>query len=87
MVAYSFYQCCGSGMFYPGSGSDHFLILDPDPNIFSSGSYVKSGMQTNFFLASYAFGSKVLVLAIVKKIGDPRCGIRKKFMPDNSSRG
>jgi hypothetical protein len=25
-------QCCGSGMYY--SGSDHFLI--PDPNIFSS---------------------------------------------------
>jgi hypothetical protein len=29
-------QCCGSGMFYPGSGSDHFLEPDPDPNIFSS---------------------------------------------------
>jgi hypothetical protein len=22
-------QCCGSGMFYPESGSNHFLILDP----------------------------------------------------------
>jgi hypothetical protein len=27
-------QCCGSGFFYPGS--DHFLIPDPDQNIFSS---------------------------------------------------
>jgi hypothetical protein len=24
-------QCCGSGMFYPGSGSDHCSIPDPDP--------------------------------------------------------
>jgi hypothetical protein len=27
---------CGPGMFYPGSGSDHFLIPDADLNIFSS---------------------------------------------------
>jgi hypothetical protein len=46
------YQCCGSGMFYPGS-------------------YMKSGMQTYFFLASYAFRSKVLVLFIFKNIRDP----------------
>jgi hypothetical protein len=26
-------QCCGSGMFYPGSGSDHCSIPDPDPTI------------------------------------------------------
>jgi hypothetical protein len=39
---------------------------------------MKSGMQTYFFLASYAFRSKVLVLVIVKKIRDLRCGIRKK---------
>jgi hypothetical protein len=31
-VCSPFYQCCGSGIFYPGS--EHFLI--PDPNIFSS---------------------------------------------------
>jgi hypothetical protein len=49
-------------MFDPGSGSDHFLITDPV-------SYMKSGMQTYFLLASYAFRSKVLV--IVKKILDP----------------
>jgi hypothetical protein len=24
-------QCCGSGMFYPGSRSDHWSIPDPDP--------------------------------------------------------
>jgi hypothetical protein len=23
--------CCGSGMFYPGSGFENFFILDPDP--------------------------------------------------------
>jgi hypothetical protein len=40
-------------------------------------------MQIYFFLASYAFRSKVLpvVLVIVKKIRDPKSGIRK-----NSSR-
>jgi hypothetical protein len=26
---HSFVQCCGSGMFYPGSGSDHCSIPDP----------------------------------------------------------
>jgi hypothetical protein len=30
------HQCCWSRMFYPRSGSDHFLIPDPDQNIFSS---------------------------------------------------
>jgi hypothetical protein len=39
-----------------------FFIPDP-------GSYMKSGMQTYSFLASYAFRGKVLVL--VKKIRDP----------------
>jgi hypothetical protein len=74
---------CGSGMFYhgslsrirpishPGSGSKPFFIPDP-------GSYIKSGMQTYFFLAANAFRSKV----IVKKIRVPRSGIRKKFNPD-----
>jgi hypothetical protein len=59
-------------MFYLGSGSDHFLIPDPV-------TYMKSGIQTYFFHASYAFRSKVkiLVLVMVKKIG-----IRKKFSPD-----
>jgi hypothetical protein len=78
-------QCCGSGMFYPGCftldpGSDHFLIPDPpdpDPNIFHPGSHMKSGMQTYFFLASYASRSKVLDIVIVKKIRDP-----EKFTPD-----
>jgi hypothetical protein len=54
------------------------FIQDPDPTIFSSqvriqtfihhGSYMKSGMQTYFFLASYAFRSKVIVL-VKKKSG------------------
>jgi hypothetical protein len=39
---------------------------------FHPGSYMKVGMQTYFFLASYAFRSKVLV--IVKKIRDPGSG-------------
>jgi hypothetical protein len=26
-------QCCGSGMFYSGSGSDHCSIPDPDPGV------------------------------------------------------
>jgi hypothetical protein len=43
---------------------------------------MKSGMQTYFFLASYAFRSKGLVLVIVKTIRDPRSGIRKKLIPD-----
>jgi hypothetical protein len=37
-------------------------------------------MQTYFFLASYAFRSKVLVLVIVKK--NPRSGNQKKFIPE-----
>jgi hypothetical protein len=73
---------CGSRMFYreywirirpfSHSGSEHFFL---------PGSYMKSGMQT-FFLVSYAFRSKVLVLVIIKKIRDSRSGIRKKFIPD-----
>jgi hypothetical protein len=47
---------------HPGSGSKYFFIPDPEY-------LMKSGMQTYFFLASYAFRSKVLV--IVKKIRDP----------------
>jgi hypothetical protein len=39
---------------------------------------MKGGMKTYFFLASYAFRSKVLVL----DIRDPRAGIRKKLIPD-----
>jgi hypothetical protein len=76
-------QCCGSGMFYPGS--DHILIPDPgsvskhffipDPE-----AYMISGMQTSFFLASYAFRSNVLV--ILKK--DPGSG--KKIRPGSGSR-
>jgi hypothetical protein len=37
---------------------------------FHPGSSMKSGKQTYFFLASYAFKSKVLTLVIVKKIRD-----------------
>jgi hypothetical protein len=61
-------QCCGSGMVYP----------DPDQTMISSririlkffhpGSYMKSGMRTYFFLAPYAFRSKVSFLFMVKKI-------------------
>jgi hypothetical protein len=37
---------------------------------------MKSGLQTYFFLASFAFRSKFLVLIIVKNIWDPRSGIQ-----------
>jgi hypothetical protein len=53
-------------MFY--LGSKHFFIQDP-------GSYMKSGMLTYLFLASFAFRSKVLVES-------KRSGIREKFIPD-----
>jgi hypothetical protein len=66
------------------------FMQDPDLTIFSSriptffnpGSLIKSGIQTYFFLASYAFRNKVLVLVIVKEIRNPRSGIRTKFIPD-----
>jgi hypothetical protein len=68
-------------MFYPGSririrpfshpGSKHIFIPDP-------GSYMKSGMQSYCFLASFAFRS--IVFVIVKK--DFGSEIRKKFIPD-----
>jgi hypothetical protein len=70
--------CVGSTVADPGyllildPGSDHFLI--PDPNFFfilDPVSYMKSGMQAYFFLASYVYRSKVLVLRIVKNIRDP----------------
>jgi hypothetical protein len=64
-------------MFYIGAGSDHFLIPDPDPNIFHPASYINkwNANLPYLFLASYAFRSKVLVL--VKMIRDP-----EKFIPD-----
>jgi hypothetical protein len=79
-------QCCGSGMYG--------IIPDPDPTIFSSRIWIQpffhSGSRilhekwnTNFFLVSFAFRSKGLVVVIVKKIRDPRSGIRKKFIPDS----
>jgi hypothetical protein len=60
------YQCCGSGMFYPGSGSQilSFRNLDPDPKSFHPGTrillYIKRGMKnkSNLFLALYGFRSK-----------------------------
>jgi hypothetical protein len=74
-------QCCGPGMFYPGSGSKHFLIRIqtflssqiPDPTLKWNAS-----LGTVLFLASDGFRSKVLVLVIVKKIRDT-----KKIIPDS----
>jgi hypothetical protein len=60
-------QCCGAGMFYPGSGSLTFLsrfrglkkhrIQDLGSRILL---YIKIGMKKkpNFFLAFYSFKSK-----------------------------
>jgi hypothetical protein len=63
-------------------GFKHYFIPDPE-------SYMKGGMQTYFFLASYAFRSKVLVFVIVKKIrirvpgtGSRTQGIKKHLIPD-----
>jgi hypothetical protein len=64
----------------PKSGSDNFHIADPGSKhffILDPGSYIKSGMQTYFFVASYGFRSKVIVLVIVKKIRLP-----EKIHPD-----
>jgi hypothetical protein len=58
----------------PESDPTIFSSRIPDPNIFNPGSSIKNGMQTYFFLASYAFRSKVFVLVIVKKTRDPRSG-------------
>jgi hypothetical protein len=65
---YRFKQCCGTGMFYPGSGSlTFFLSRIPDPGGEKEpdlGSrilmYIKIGMKnkTNFVLAFYCFRSK-----------------------------
>jgi hypothetical protein len=64
------------GVAYPASGSEHFLIPDPNPE-----SYMKSGMQTYFCLASYDL-AKVLVFVIVQKIQDHPGG---KKAPDPGS--
>jgi hypothetical protein len=57
-------KCCGSGMFYPKSGSEHFYIPDPDP-----GSSIKTGKKTktNFFLSIYGFQVQVLADVIYIK--------------------
>jgi hypothetical protein len=70
-----------SGCFIPNPAIFSSRIPDSDSNIFlipDPGSYMKSGMQTYFYLAFYAFRSKVLVLVtgIVKKIEDPETEIR-----------
>jgi hypothetical protein len=49
-------QCCESGMFYSGSGSENLFIPDPDP-----GPYVlckKGAAKLNKFFAAYGFRSK-----------------------------
>jgi hypothetical protein len=59
-------------------------IKDPDPNFFSvrdPGSYMKSGMQTTFFLLLMVSGAKSQSwsMVIIKMSG---IRIRKKFIPD-----
>jgi hypothetical protein len=73
------------GCLIPDTGSDNFLISNPgfgSKHFFIAGAYMKSGMQTYFFLDSYAFRTKVPVLVLVKKTWDPESEIRKKFIPD-----
>jgi hypothetical protein len=59
-------QCCGSGMFHPGS--KHFFIPDP----------TKKWNANLVFSCSSAFKSNVFV--IVKKIRDPRSGKIHRWM-------
>jgi hypothetical protein len=47
-------------------------LLHPDPNIFSF--RILHEKLNDFFLATYAFRSKVLILVIVKKIRDQGSG-------------
>jgi hypothetical protein len=54
-------QCCGSGMFYPGSGSLNFSSriwvknhLIPDPTVHKK----RDENKTNLFLAPYGFRYK-----------------------------
>jgi hypothetical protein len=55
--------------------------ISTSTGIADHGSYIKKGMKY-FFLAFYGFRSKILVLAIVKKIRDP-----EKIHPGSGSRG
>jgi hypothetical protein len=66
-------------MFYPGSGSDHFRIPDPGPNIFfHPGSYMKSGMQTYFFSGFLCVQGQSLSLSHIQK--DPGSGTGTIFL-------
>jgi hypothetical protein len=60
-------------MFYTGSGSDYFLILDPDPNIFSSRILHEKWNANLPFSCFLCFQEQSL---------SPRSGIQKKFIPD-----
>jgi hypothetical protein len=74
-------QCCGSGMYYPGS--DHFLIPGPDPTIFSSRILQEKWNANLLFSCFLSFQEQNLSLSHSKKkkkIQDPRSG--KKFIPD-----
>jgi hypothetical protein len=58
---------------------DHFLIPDPDPNIFYSGTYMKSRMQDYFFLLLLSGATSKILIDSQKDLGSE---IRKKFFPD-----
>jgi hypothetical protein len=81
-------QCCGSVKFYPGSGSKHFSIPLPDPNIsfrIPDPTHKRVLKNKNFIFVCFLwFQDKVF---IVKKIIHPGSG--KKFIPipDPGSRG
>jgi hypothetical protein len=70
-------QCCGSGMFYPGS--DFFLIPVPDPNIFSSCIPHEKWNANLLFSCFLWFQEQSLSLSHSQK--DPRSGFRKNI-PD-----
>jgi hypothetical protein len=67
-------------MFFPGPGSDHFFIPDPDPNNFSSRILHEKWNAILLFSCCLCFQEQSLNLGHSEK--DPSSGIRKNFFPD-----
>jgi hypothetical protein len=64
---YSSGQCWAYRMFYPGSGSDHFLIPDSDPNIFSCRILHEKMYANLLFSCSLCFQEQSLSLSQSQK--------------------
>jgi hypothetical protein len=66
-------------MYYPGS--DHFLIPDPDPNIFTSRILHEKWNAKLLFSCFLCFQQQSLILSLGKKFRDP-----EKIHPGSGSR-